>query len=92
MFKLTCCIMYTSGVRSRNCGENTKAKSTSEIAETCRTTEATSAEGLLGDSGCNENSVMVREDLIRRMNPSPVGCLLMLCSGTRLVSAGADIP
>lgn len=64
-----------------------KANRTSAIAELCRTTDATSAEGLRGGSGCSVKRVMVREDLIRRVNPSPVW---VACSniprGNRFVS------
>jgi hypothetical protein len=49
------------------------AESTSAIAEACKTADATSAEGPRRGSGCTENRLIVRDDLIRRVIPSPVG-------------------
>lgn len=66
MFKLTCCIMYTSGVRSRNWGAYKKAERMRAMAEACTVAEATSAEGARRGSCCIVNRVIVREDLIRR--------------------------
>jgi hypothetical protein len=48
------------------------AESTSAIAEPCRTADATSAEGPRRGSGCTVNRLIVRDDLIRRVVPSPV--------------------
>ena len=57
------------------------------IAAEWNTTEATRAEGPRRGSGCSEKRVMVREDLIRRVNPSLFGLPATHCTrGTVVVS------
>lgn len=77
--------MYTFGVLSRNCGAYTNAESTSAIAEACRTADATSAEGPRRGSGCTVNRLIVRDDLIRRVIPSPVGWPARTSHGEQVV-------
>jgi len=73
MFKLTCCIMYTSGVGSLKWGAYRKVERMNAIAAEWNTADATRADGPRGASGCMVKSVMVREDLIRPVNPSLFG-------------------
>src|SRR6185369_14705456 len=49
-----------------------KARPTIPMAAPCTTTEATKEDGPLRGSGWIENRVIVREDLIRRVDPSQI--------------------
>ena len=50
-----------------------KARPTIAMAAPCTTTDATKEDGPLRGSGWIVNRVIVREDLIRRVNPSQIG-------------------
>ena len=50
-----------------------KARPTIAMAAPCTTTDATKEDGPLRGSGWIVNRVIVREDLIRRVNPSQFG-------------------
>src|SRR6266568_5268637 len=63
---------------SLNCGAYVKASNTIAITVQCATRDATKDDVPCRGSGCSVNREIVREDLIRRMNPSLVGCLLLL--------------
>ena len=87
-----CCIMYTFGVFSLNCGAIMKAKPTIAMAALCTTTEATIAEGPRRGSGCTENRVIVREDLIRLMDPSLAGWPVPTLHAKRVFELSKFVP